>query len=92
MGTPFAITVRAEDAFGNLAIHHNDVLTLTDSTHTLRPITATFNAGLWGGAVTIAQVQSDVVITATTGSVSATSTPFDVVAVKLYLPLVLKSN
>lgn len=77
-GKPFTLTVRAEDPSGNPAHHYNGIVTLTDSTYTLQPVTASLSAGVWSGWAVINEAQYDVVITATADALSTTSTVFHV--------------
>lgn len=96
-GEPFPLSLTAEDPYGNLAIHYNGAITLTDSTGTLHPVIVTCINGVWSGAATIDRPQDNVIITVSTGTAIATSTPFDVIqggyaGVNVYIPLVLRNN
>jgi len=78
-GVPFTIVLRARDANGNLATSFNGTATLSDLTGTILPATTgAFNAGIWSGSVTITQTLASNRITATSGSASGQSNPFNI--------------
>ncbi|MCS7283265.1 MAG: carboxypeptidase regulatory-like domain-containing protein [Anaerolineae bacterium] len=90
---PFTITITARDAYGNVVSTFTHTASLTDTTATISPtLTGNFNNGVWKGTVQIARAASGVIITATYGSISGASAPFDVSERRVYLPLVMKGH
>ncbi|MCK4696962.1 MAG: hypothetical protein KAT53_01505, partial [Dehalococcoidia bacterium] len=80
-GTPFSITITAEDEFDNTVTSYNGTNTLSDTTGTISPdTTTTFVDGVWTGTVTIPRAQSDNSIDTTGDSKPGTSLPFNVAA------------
>ena len=79
VGSPFQVTITARDISGNLLIGYNDTAALSDSTGMIDPtVTGSFSSGVWVGEVSIGQTAHNVTITASDGSSSGTSEPFEV--------------
>ena len=79
VGSPFTITIKAKDQYGNTVTSYAGTNTLIDSTGTISPTsTATFRSGVWTGTVTIWKAQPNVVITTSGDGKSGTSNAFDV--------------
>jgi len=78
-GSPFSITIYAEDAYGNQVTSFVSTANLSDLTGTISPsTTSSFSAGSWTGNVTITKSQTDVTITATQSGKSGQSNIFNV--------------
>jgi len=78
-GTPFEITIYAEDFYNNRITSFNTSTNLTDGTGTISPFTTdNFKSGTWSGFVTITKSQTDVTITASQGGKSGQSNIFNV--------------
>ena len=73
-GTSFSVTILAQDANGNNITTYTGPATLTDTSGSISPTTATFTAGVWTGQVTITKTQVNDVITATDSSVTPSAT------------------
>ena len=78
VGTAFAITITARDAYDNVKANYSGSADLTDTTGTISPVSAAFVNGVFAGTVTISAVQTGVVITATDNSVTGESGAFNV--------------
>ncbi len=89
-GVPVAVTLTAEDAFGNVATSFTGAAALalgpagTVACTTAcggTAVTAAFTAGVWSGSVTFGPPPgTGRTLTATSGALTGTSDPFDVVA------------
>ncbi len=75
----FPITVTAYDVYTNVVTSYAGTAGLSDATGTLAPATSgAFSSGIWNGNVTISQVATGDVITATSGPVAGASNAFTV--------------
>ena len=95
-GTPFTVTITAQDEHGNTTTTFTGTVALTDTTKTITPTTSgNFMDGVWSGQVTISKAQAGVTITATDDGKTETSNAFDVKPGppdhKVFLPLVLQN-
>ncbi|MBN1155155.1 hypothetical protein JXB12_09590 [candidate division KSB1 bacterium] len=80
-GSPFLITIKAEDVYNNTVISFNSFVTLSEATGTLVPnITSNFTNGTWSDEVTITKSQSDLKLQASSSGKSGNSNLFNVVA------------
>jgi adhesin/invasin len=79
-GVPFGITVTAYDIYGNIATGYNGAVTLSDITGTMSPATVTLAGGTGNASITVTQAFTHDYISATDGSISGTSTLFDIAA------------
>ncbi|HET8539026.1 MAG TPA: hypothetical protein VFL83_04045, partial [Anaeromyxobacter sp.] len=85
-GVPFAVTVRARDAWGNATPAFGGTASLAASAGTAScasscsgpSTTGGFTAGVWTGSATVQPQGTGVTLTATSGAVSGTSNAFDV--------------
>ncbi len=78
-GSPFSITIYAEDAYGNQVTSFVSTANLSDPTNTISPaVTTNFSSGSWTGNVTITRSQTDVRITASQSGKSGQSNIFNV--------------
>jgi hypothetical protein len=65
VGSPFSITIRAKDEYGEPGTLYNGTANLSDLTGTIAPATAAFSNGLFTGDVTITEAIASDQITAT---------------------------
>ncbi len=82
-GAPFAITVTAQDNYGNTATQFTGKVTISDKTNTITPtVSGNFSNGQWTGNVSIAQAYASDIITVTRqgGSENGASNSFDVIS------------
>jgi hypothetical protein len=80
-GTPFTITITAEDASGNTVTSYSGTPTLTYSAGSISPSSATggFINGVWTGSVTVTAAGSSVTLGVNDGNgQTGTSNPFTV--------------
>ncbi|MDZ7261361.1 MAG: hypothetical protein ONB05_04570, partial [candidate division KSB1 bacterium] len=78
-GTPFSITLTAEDFYNNKITSFIQSVNLSDNTGSLTPTkTTNFIAGQWTGSVRIRKSQGDVSLTATYSGITGTSNSFNV--------------
>ena len=78
-GTPFTISIRAEDSNNNLVTNFIGNASLSDLTGTISPrTTSIFSGGTWSGSVSITKSRSSDTITVTSGGKAGTSNVFDV--------------
>ena len=78
-GTPFQITILAEDVYLNRVTSFNTYASLSDETGTINPAATTnFTNGSWTGNVTITKKQRDVKITVNRNGKSGMSNIFNV--------------
>jgi len=78
VGTPFGITITAEDAYNNTFTGFADTVNLSTTAGSISPsVTAAFTNGIWSGSATVSGAGLSTTITATNG-VSGTSNAFDV--------------
>ncbi|NOZ60077.1 MAG: hypothetical protein GXO74_00195, partial [Calditrichaeota bacterium] len=83
-GTPFSITIRARDTYGNLVDTYTTPVNLFDNTGTISPVTTgNFSNGVWTGNVSITKSQTDVRITASGSGKQGASNYFNVVPAPL---------
>ena len=85
-GTPFSVTITAQDAYGNTVISYTGTNTLTVPAGAITPTTTTsFTNGAWTGAVNLTRASASATIT-TNGGVptrSGISNSFTVVAAEV---------
>ena len=80
-GTPFSITITAEDAYNNRVTTFTSSATLSDNTNSISPTTTgSFTSGQWTDNVTITKKQKDVQITVSASGISDQSNQFNVQA------------
>ncbi|MDZ7319307.1 MAG: hypothetical protein ONB11_09150 [candidate division KSB1 bacterium] len=82
-GSPFAITVTAQDYYGNTATQFTGKVNISDKTNTITPTASgNFSSGQWTGNVSIAQAYASDIITVTRqgGSETGSSNSFDVIS------------
>jgi hypothetical protein len=78
-GTPFSITITAENSTGYTVTSYTGTNTLTVSSGTISPTsTGAFTAGVWTGSVTLSTSGSGITIGTTASSKSGTSNAFTV--------------
>lgn len=78
-GTPFTITIRAEDSNNNLVTNFTGNASLADLTGTIIPkTTSNFSGGTWSGTVTITKSRTGDTITVTSSGKAGTSNSFNV--------------
>jgi len=78
-GTPFEITIYAEDFYNNRVISFSSSANLSDATGTISPQTTTnFSGGAWTGSVTITKSQTDVTINVSQSGKNGQSNIFNV--------------
>jgi flagellin-like protein len=80
-GLPFAVTITAQDAYGNAATTYYGTADLTDLNGPISPATATFAAGVWTGSVNITKATAEDALIATdsvTSSIAGESGLFTV--------------
>ncbi|MEW5737941.1 MAG: hypothetical protein AB1938_03390 [Myxococcota bacterium] len=98
LGVPFAVTVRARDAFGNAATSFAGTATLSltpvattvtcVAPCTSASVTDVFAAGVWSGTITLGGSSgTGRVLTATQGVISGSSAAFDVVVANRTPPI-----
>ena len=80
VGSPFPLTITAQDQFGNTATGFTGTTNLAVSAgSTISPATTgSFIGGVWNGNATVSGAGAGRIITAISGTVSGTSNPFDV--------------
>jgi hypothetical protein len=79
MDTPFTVTITARDEAENLVLTYANQVSLSDTTGLIVPsTTGNFTSGSWTGEVTIGQANHQVTITASDGSATGSSGPFEV--------------
>ncbi|MDZ7377130.1 MAG: hypothetical protein ONB13_10960, partial [candidate division KSB1 bacterium] len=82
-GSPFAISVTAQDNYGNTATQFTGKVNISDKTNTISPTASgNFINGQWTGNVVIAQAYANNVITVVRqgGSETGSSNSFDVIS------------
>ncbi len=82
-GSPFTITVTAQDNYGNTATQFVSKVNISDKTNTLSPTASgSFSNGQWTGNVIISQAYANDVITVVRqgGSETGSSNSFDVIS------------
>jgi len=82
-GSPFALSVTAQDANGNQAVSFTGKVDIRDMTGTVTPDTSdNFTSGYWKGNVVISTVRPNNIITVTEkgGTISKESNLFDVIS------------
>jgi flagellin-like protein len=78
-GTAFSITITAQDAYGNTATSYTGNPTLTYSAGTISPTSSgAFTSGTKTVSVTVTKADTGVSITATSGTLTGTSSIFNV--------------
>lgn len=81
VGSPFQVTVSANDQYGNLVKTFNQAATITDGTGTVSPTqTSDFINGTWSGSVTVTQTSDNNYLIFRSGSVQTQSNQFEVQA------------
>ncbi len=78
-GTPFSVTIEANDAYENIVTGFTNAVSLTDESGSLSPgSTGNFSAGTWSGNLTITKKYTDNKITAAGSGESGVSNNFNV--------------
>lgn len=78
-GTPFDVTIIAQDAFNNTVSSFNGTADLSDLTGTLSPLqTTSFTSGVWQGKLTVKKTTTNNTITARAQGKAGTSNNFQV--------------
>lgn len=78
-GLPFLLTITARDESNQVLTGFNQSAILSDTTGTIYPTqTQTFNSGIWQGQAFITQSGTNIVVTVSSGPVSANSDSFTV--------------
>jgi flagellin-like protein len=78
-GTPFSITITAQDAYGNTVTSYSGTNTLTVSSGTISPTgTTVFSAGVWTGSVTLYKAGQLISISTSGNSKTGKSNTFTV--------------
>ncbi len=84
-GTPFQLTITAEDVNNSTVSDFAGTVNLTDNTGTITPqTTGNFNNGVWSGDVTITKSMSSDVITVSGSGRSGNSNSFNVQAASVH--------
>ena len=76
-GTPFETTITAKDIYGNTISNFAGIVTLTSTSETPSPTTASFAAGSWTGNVTLLKA-GNIRLTASYGATTSSSAFFTV--------------
>lgn len=80
-GTPFQVTAKATDQYGNTVLSYNQPVMIGDTTNTISPTQSeNFRDGYWSGPVTITLSGQDLNVILSSGSVQSVSNPFEVKA------------
>ncbi|MBI3572381.1 hypothetical protein HY091_02515 [Candidatus Kaiserbacteria bacterium] len=73
-GTPFSITITAQDANNNTVTSSASTVALTSNAGTVSPATTgTFTSGKWTGTVSLTQANNAAIITATNGKIGTSN-------------------
>ena len=80
-GSPFLVSITAEDVYNNKVTSYESFVTLTEKTGTITPNTTTnFVNGFWSDQITISKSENDVQLQASSSGKNGSSNYFNVVA------------